>query len=124
MTRLDRLVRQPEADAANRLRVLLVEDDPGDAFLVQELLVEAQAPIDLEVATSMAQARSLLRSVDCVLLDLGLPDASGLGGLRELLDHAAGVAVCVLTGLEDEHLGVAAVGEGAQDYLIKGKVDG
>jgi serine phosphatase RsbU (regulator of sigma subunit) len=121
---LDRLVRAPEVDPANRLRVLLVEDDPGDAFLVQELLVEARAPIDLEIATSMAQARPLLRTVDCVLLDLGLPDASGLSGLRELLDCAAGVAICVLTGLEDEHLGVAAVGEGAQDYLVKGRVDG
>src|SRR5262249_28628151 len=84
----------------------------------------ARAPVDLEMATTMAEARPRLRSVDCVLLDLGLPDASGLGGLRDLLSEAAGVAVCVLTGIEDEHLGVAAVGEGAQDYLVKGQVDG
>jgi serine phosphatase RsbU (regulator of sigma subunit) len=108
---------------SGRLRVLLVEDDPGDAFLVEELLVEAQAPIDLETATTMAAARPRLRAVDCVLLDLGLPDASGLEGLRSLLAEAS-VAVCVLTGLEDEHLGIAAVGEGAQDYLVKGQVDG
>ncbi|MGC9668960.1 PP2C family protein-serine/threonine phosphatase [Planosporangium sp. 12N6] len=124
MAHLDQLVRSTQFDRAGRLRVLLVEDDPGDAFLVQELLLEAQAPVELQIATSMAEARALLRSVDCVLLDLGLPDASGLGGLRELLDEAGGAAVCVLTGLEDEHLGVAAVGEGAQDYLVKGKVDG
>jgi serine phosphatase RsbU (regulator of sigma subunit) len=62
--------------------------------------------------------------VDCVLLDLGLPGTSGLQALRTVLREAAGVAVCVLTGLEDEHLGVAAVAEGAQDYLVKGQVDG
>jgi serine phosphatase RsbU (regulator of sigma subunit) len=124
LSHLDQLVRPTDPDPASRLRVLLVEDDPGDAFLVQELLLEARAPVDLEIATTMAEARLLLRSVDCVLLDLGLPDASGLGGLRGLLSEAAGVAVCVLTGIEDEHLGVAAVGEGAQDYLVKGQVDG
>jgi serine phosphatase RsbU (regulator of sigma subunit) len=123
LSHLDQLMR-PAHPPTQRLRVLLIEDDPGDAFLVQELLVEARASVDLKVATSMAGARPLLPSVDCVLLDLGLPDASGLSGLRELLDEAAGAAVCVLTGLEDEHLGVAAVGEGAQDYLVKGQVDG
>jgi serine phosphatase RsbU (regulator of sigma subunit) len=123
LSHLSRLARPVGTDPASRLRVLLIEDDAGDAFLVQELLIEAHAPVDLEVATSMAQARPLLPSVDCVLLDLGLPDASGLSGLRELLNRSS-AAVCVLTGLEDEHLGVAAVGEGAQDYLIKGQVDG
>src|SRR5690242_21912867 len=98
--------------AGDRVRVLLVEDDPGDAFLVRELLAEADAPIELATATTMAQALPRLREVDCVLLDLGLPDASGLNGLRQLLQEASGVAVCVLTGLEDEHLGIAAVAEG------------
>jgi serine phosphatase RsbU (regulator of sigma subunit) len=120
----DRIVRPVHAGPVDRLRVLLIEDDPGDAFLVRELLVEARAPVDLQIATSMSEARPLLRYVDCVLLDLGLPDATGLGGLRALLNEVAGAAVCVLTGLEDEHLGVAAVGEGAQDYLVKGQVDG
>jgi serine phosphatase RsbU (regulator of sigma subunit) len=108
----------------DRLAVLLVEDDPGDAFLVRELLLEANAPVVLTVAESMSEARPLLDRVDCVLLDLGLPDAHGLSALREVLRHAASSAVCVLTGLEDEHLGIAAVAEGAQDYLVKGKVDG
>jgi serine phosphatase RsbU (regulator of sigma subunit) len=66
----------------------------------------------------------LLRAVDCVLLDLGLPDANGLDALRHVLRQATGVAVCVLTGLEDEYLGIAAVGQGAQDYLVKGTVNG
>jgi serine phosphatase RsbU (regulator of sigma subunit) len=107
-----------------RLRVLLVEDDPGDAFLVGELLDEAEAPVTLRTVATMAEALAGLDQVDCVLLDLGLPDANGLDGLRRLLRVGARVAVCVLTGLADEHLGIAAVAEGAQDYLIKGMVDG
>jgi serine phosphatase RsbU (regulator of sigma subunit) len=109
---------------AERLRVLLVEDDPGDAFLVGELLDEAEAPVLLSTAGSMREALTTLDQIDCVLLDLGLPDATGLDGLRQLLRADGAVAVCVLTGQADEHLGMAAVAEGAQDYLIKGRVDG
>src|SRR6266545_1384969 len=84
--------------AGERLRVLLVEDDPADAFLVEEQLLEARAPLDIETVATMAQARQRLVGVDCVLLDLRLPDASGLDGLHQVLHAAAGVAVCVLTG--------------------------
>jgi len=115
---------QPDEGPGRRLRVLLVEDDEADAFLVHELLDEADARVDLAVATSLAQARAGIAGVDCVLLDLGLPDAQGLDGLRRLIGVAAGAAICVLTGLGDDHLGAAAVAEGAQDYLIKGQVDG
>lgn len=118
------LGRNPGLPAGERLRVLLVEDDDGDAFLVSELLAETGAGIDLVVATSLNQARARVTGVDCVLLDLGLPDAQGLDGLRQVLAMASGAAVCVLTGRSDEHLGVAAVAEGAQDYLVKGQVDG
>ena len=124
VTTREDLRRPPPPGPDERLRVLLVEDDPGDAFLVQELLAEAGAPIDLEIAGDMASARPRLGTVHCVLLDLGLPDTTGLGGLRDVLQTASGVAVCVLTGLHDEHLGIAAVAEGAQDYLVKGQVDG
>jgi serine phosphatase RsbU (regulator of sigma subunit) len=109
---------------AARLRVLLIEDDDADAFLVSELLDEAEAAVDLVNAKSLAEARSLMAGSDCVLLDLGLPDAQGLDGLRQVLALSGGAAVCVLTGRQDEHLGVVAVAEGAQDYLVKGEVDG
>jgi serine phosphatase RsbU (regulator of sigma subunit) len=112
------------ASRPERLNVLLVEDDEGDAFLVRELLYEAEAPFDLAVATSLREAKTMMRGVQCILLDLGLPDAEGIDGLRKLLSVAGSAAVCVLTGRSDEHLGVAAVAEGAQDYLVKGQVDG
>src|SRR5262249_60726106 len=62
--------------------------------------------------------------VDCALLDLDLPDASGLDALRSLLSARPQVAVCVLTGLAEERLGAEALAHGAQDYLVKGRVDG
>src|SRR4051812_10656941 len=116
--------REGSAAYPERLRILLVEDDEGDAFLVRELLSEAGAPFDLSVATTLREAQTKMGGVQCVLLDLGLPDAEGIDGLRRLLALAGSAAVCVLTGRSDEHLGVAAVAEGAQDYLVKGQVDG
>ena len=110
--------------APSPLRVLLVEDDDADAFLVRELLDEVGAGVELTVARTLARAVELVPHADCVLLDLGLPDAQGLDGLRRLLAVAGGAAVCVLTGLGDDHIGAAAVAEGAQDYLIKDQVDG
>jgi serine phosphatase RsbU (regulator of sigma subunit) len=117
-------VRVKDPAYPERLRVLLVEDDEGDAFLVRELLHEAEAPFELVVATSLREATTKVGGIQCILLDLGLPDAEGIDGLRKLLAVAGSAAVCVLTGRSDEHLGVAAVAEGAQDYLVKGQVDG
>jgi serine phosphatase RsbU (regulator of sigma subunit) len=106
------------------VRVLLIEDDDGDALLVREYLLEAGAPVELERVRSIAEARPLLASVACVLLDLDLPDAHQLQGVHWLQENVPQVAVVVLTGLADEHLGAAAVRAGAQDYLVKGQVDG
>jgi serine phosphatase RsbU (regulator of sigma subunit) len=112
-------------DAPTRTRVLLVEDDEADAFLVRELLAEAGAVVDLAWARTLAEARAMLPDgYECVLIDLGLPDASGLDALRAVLDDASATAVLVLTGLADERSGTEAVAAGAQDYLVKGQVDG
>jgi serine phosphatase RsbU (regulator of sigma subunit) len=108
----------------DHLQVLLVEDDDGDALLVEELLLEAVAPVTMFRARSLAEATPLPPGISCVLLDLGLPDARGLDAVRGLHEQLPGVAVVVLTGLADEHLGAAAVRAGAQDYLVKGQVDG
>jgi serine phosphatase RsbU (regulator of sigma subunit) len=115
---------QAPAAAPDQIEVLLVEDDDGDALLVEELLLDAAAPVTAHRARSLAEAAPLPPGISCVLLDLGLPDARGLQGVRWLHEHLPSVAVVVLTGLSDEHLGAAAVRAGAQDYLVKGQVDG
>lgn len=104
--------------------VLLVEDDSVDAFLVGELLAEVDPDLKLTVAASLHAAQEGLSGADCVLLDLNLPGTAGLDALHALLRVDATTAVCVLTGLDDEDLGRAAVAAGAQDYLVKGKADG
>jgi len=106
------------------VQVLLIEDDDGDALLVQEYLVEAGAPVALDRVRSITEAKPLLPTVACVLLDLDLPDAHQLQGVHWLQENVPQVAVVVLTGLADEHLGAEAVRAGAQDYLVKGQVDG
>src|SRR5262247_1843311 len=108
-------------------QVLLIEDDDADALLVEELLLDAAAAVTLRRARSMAEAKPLLSGVACVLLDLGLPDTpelQQLDGVRWLAEHMPRLAVVVLTGVADEHLGAEAVRAGAQDYLVKGQVDG
>jgi len=112
------------AAAPGRMEVLLVEDDDGDALIVSELLLEVNAPVSLRRVRSIAEAKPLAPAVACVLLDLGLPDARELDGVRWLQENVPDVAVVVLTGLADEHLGAEAVRAGAQDYLVKGQVDG
>jgi PAS domain S-box-containing protein len=107
------------------MRVLLIEDNPGDARLIEEMLAEAgNPPIYLEEAGRLDEGLELLarERCDALLLDLGLPDSRGLDTLRRTLSYAPGVPVVVLTGLEDEKVGLEAVKEGAQDYLVKGKV--
>jgi len=107
-----------------QVRVLLVEDDDGDALLTSELLDEAGAAVALQRARSLAEAELLVSGADCVLLDLGLPDSQGLYGLGRLLAPEPEAAIVVLTGMADEHLGRQAVRAGAQDYLVKGEVAG
>jgi serine phosphatase RsbU (regulator of sigma subunit) len=105
-------------------RVLLIEDDDGDAFLVEELLLETGAIFDMHRVRTLAEAKAAVQDAACVLLDLGLPDTHELDGLRWLQETVPSVAVVVLTGLADEYLGEEAVRLGAQDYLVKGQVDG
>ena len=114
----------PEPVAPERMRVLLIEDDDGDALLVEELLLDAGEPFEMTRVRTLADARSLAASAACVLLDLELPDSRELQGVRRLQDLWPNLAVVVLTGLSDEHLGEEAVAAGAQDYLVKGQVDG
>lgn len=109
------------------IRVLLVEDNPVDARLVDLMLTEAGAGrFKVERAERLAQALDLLheRDFDVTLLDLSLPPAQGLATLHELRRVAPDLPIVVLSGLDDEVLALQAVHDGAQDYLVKGRGDG
>ncbi|HEY3115167.1 MAG TPA: PAS domain S-box protein, partial [Chloroflexota bacterium] len=108
------------------LHFLLVEDSQADADLIHELLTETSSEVNLERVDRLASAIEHLAShaVDVVLLDLSLPDAQGLAGLTGLRNVAPSVPIVVLTGLDDELVATRAMQAGAQDYLIKGHVDG
>jgi serine phosphatase RsbU (regulator of sigma subunit) len=107
------------------MRLLLIEDDPADALLVKETLADASLPATLTWSRTLEEADGeLAGDHDCVLLDLGLPDTQGVVGVRKVLQAAPESAVVVLTGFDDERTAVAAVGEGAQDYLIKSRLNG
>lgn len=108
------------------IRLLLVEDDDGDALLVTELLDDAGTAVTVTRARTVAEARVLLHqgpAPDCVLLDLGLPDAAGFDALTAIREAARSIALVVLTGDVDRARGLAAVAAGAQDYLVKSQVD-
>ncbi len=108
------------------LRLLIVEDSPAWATLVEQMLREVLGD-GLEVvhrsAVEDARLALLEEPIDCVLLDLSLPDASGLQALEVVLAAAAEVPVVVLTGTDDQALAVRAVHEGAQDFLVKRSAD-
>src|SRR5690606_341439 len=114
----------PDGDAAGeRWRVLVVEDDDGDALFVRELLSMAMPDAEVERVETLAEARRRVQGAACVVLDVGLPDADGTAGVEQLTTDAPETAVVVLTGAASERLGIAAVTAGAQDYLVKGRVD-
>jgi diguanylate cyclase (GGDEF)-like protein len=107
-------------------RVLLVEDSPVQARVVAAQLEQGWGtPKATEIAGTLAAAIEKLEhdTFNCVLLDLGLPDADGLEAVKRIRTTAPGVAIVVLSGQEDENLALLAVREGAQDYLVKGRVD-
>ncbi|AWW36159.1 PP2C family protein-serine/threonine phosphatase [Streptomyces cadmiisoli] len=113
------------AGQAQHYHVALVEDDDGDALLVEELLFDTDLPHTLVRCRTLDEARGRLAAhhFDCVLLDLHLPDASGLGTVEAIQRTGTHAAVIVLTGLAESSAGVDALAAGAQDYLVKGKVE-
>jgi serine phosphatase RsbU (regulator of sigma subunit) len=110
--------------AGKMSEILLVEDDAGDAVLVEELLADRRSEFTLTWVRSLADAVNAIGpTTDCVLLDLGLPDTQALDGLRTILELDRCVAaVVVLTGFDDRSSGEKALALGAQDYLTKGSV--
>jgi diguanylate cyclase (GGDEF)-like protein/PAS domain S-box-containing protein len=107
--------------------LLLVEDNPGDARLLREMLNDQgshAAELTHVERLSDAEKHLAVNAVDIILLDLGLPDANGLGAVRRAHAAAPRVPLVVLTGMDDEVLAAQALQEGAQDYLIKGQIEG
>jgi PAS domain S-box-containing protein len=113
--------------AGEPIKVLLVEDNPGDVFLLQELLKEVNtATVELRPVEQLSEALNLLAhdSFDLMLLDLSLPDSQGISTFLSANRQAKATPIIVLTGLDDETLALRAMQEGAQDYLVKGQVTG
>lgn len=107
------------------MRVLIVEDNPADARLVQEYLSENGSHPEIRTASRLTDALEIAggAALDAILLDLSLPDAHGVEAVRRMQAAAPRVPIVILSGLEDEALAAEAVAAGAQDYLMKSHVD-
>ncbi len=106
--------------------VLLIEDNPGDARLIREMLAEEPAaPFLLNCVDRLSLGLEFLAGENArlVLLDLSLPDSQGLETFAKVYAHSPNIPIIVLTGNDDEELALSAVKTGAQDYLVKGKLD-
>jgi serine phosphatase RsbU (regulator of sigma subunit) len=117
----DRAKAEPQS-----VRILLVEDDPDDVWVMRNLLGDRwDGPFKLSHAELLSAG--LERLADCafdiILLDLSLPDSQGLETFFSMHAHAGDVPIVVLSGYNDESTAVKAVQAGAQDYLVKGQVD-
>ena len=109
------------------MKILVVEDNFADAEFIVELLSDQPGPsLDIVKAKDLSSAVSLLsgNGIELVLLDLGLPDSQGIGTVRTLRNQYPRIPILVLTGLDDEETGILALHEGAQDYLVKGRMNG
>ena len=109
------------------IRVLLIEDDQADAFLIKEMLLEpaaGYAVIQHVIRLDEGLRRVAEGAYDLIISDLGLPDSQGMDTVKALVSAARRIPIVVMTGLADHEVGLEAVNAGAQDYLIKGQVTG
>jgi two-component system cell cycle response regulator len=107
------------------IKILLVEDNPGDIRMIREMLLDIEGTgFETESVNTLAEGLKRLSEVefDALLLDLGLPDSNGMGTLTKVISQYPELPVIVLTGLADAQAGVRAVHQGAQDYLTKGEI--
>jgi signal transduction histidine kinase len=113
-------------NAPKLIEILLIEDNPGDARLIKEYLSEVKnITFNFQVSERLIQGIEIVESenIDLVLLDLKLPDSEGLDTFRRIFAAAPHVPIIVLSGLNDETTAIKAVQMGAQDYLVKDKVE-
>jgi len=109
--------------------VLLIENNPDDTFFIQEMLSGADEEMTSFELTSFGRLSTGLDrlsegGIDIILLDLSLPDSHGIDTFKSVYEVAAKIPIVVLSGLDDKKLAMKAVQIGAQDYLVKGRVDG
>jgi len=109
----------------NVIRIILVEDNPGDALIIQEMLKEIyENKFDLHRFKLVEDGlKHLDEDYDIMLLDLNLPDSQGIETFNTMNNNAPELPIIILTGLIDEELAINIVSEGAQDYLVKGQID-
>ena len=106
------------------VKLLMVEDNPGDARLVQVMLQDAGGfQVSWSETLGDALGHIAEKPVDAVLLDLSLPDSHGMETVRAVRKAGPGLPIVIFTGLDDEEVGLKAVQEGCQDYLVKGQGD-
>ncbi|MGE5403024.1 MAG: PAS domain S-box protein [Ignavibacteriales bacterium] len=108
------------------IKLLIIEDNPGDAALIEDMIGEIEeVNIEIEHVTRLSKGLERLKqnSISAVLLDLGLPDSFGIDTFYKVHEQTAGVPIVVMTGLNDKQVAVKAIQAGAQDYLVKGKID-
>jgi serine phosphatase RsbU (regulator of sigma subunit) len=104
-------------------RLLVVDDDEGNYRLIRKLLCQGLPGATIDRVSTLADACREAAASDCVLLDIGLPDADGTVGVKRLTHEAPNTAIVVLARAASEELGAASLSAGAQDYLIMGRVD-
>ena len=117
---------EKEKVSINTIKVLLIEDNPGDARLVREMLSVAEEQVyDVKWASRFEAGIKILEreALDIIISDLYLPDSRGYDTLRQLLARSDNLPIIIMTGYDDEVEAVKAVKEGASDYLVKGKVN-
>jgi len=109
-----------------QVKLLLIEDEPADAVIIQRILSNIDLPrVETTYSKSLSEGFNHLKNntVDIILSDLALPDSHGMDTLASIIGKAPDIPVIALTGLEDEELAIEAVRAGAQDYLVKGQID-
>jgi ActR/RegA family two-component response regulator len=116
---------EPTAAPGGGLRVLHIEDNTSDAFLAETYIRSVIPDVEFDSALRMSEVTpERVAAASCAILDLSLPDASGLEALHALRAMSADVPIIVLTGFDDLELGLSAIRDGAEDYLVKNYVDG
>src|SRR5690606_41783171 len=118
-------MHRAQSESVEPPSLLLIEDDPGDALIVEELVVDSAPEMTVVWVQTLAQAREELATSapDCVLLDLHLPDASGLEAVARLQEITDSVPIVVLSGIVQEQTGLAALSVGAHDHCDPGRGD-